>query len=102
MSFDTAGSFLFRVTEKYKLTKQANASMACRQVVKVFEEFFPEFKEHWKPIKLEEKVLHIQVLDASAGSALFLRTMEVMETLSKQNIKGIDNIQISRNVNKNL
>ncbi len=97
MTFEPAGNFLFAAAKKYNLESQALAGIICERVRTFFIQEFSEFSHGWEPIKFDSGELTIQVSDAAAGSALFLRTHEIMEQLEKQELPAkIDQILIAR------
>ena len=97
MAFEPAGNFLFAAARKYNLEPQALAGMICERVRKFIVQNFLEFSKSWEPIKFEAGALTIKVSDAAAGSALFLRTHEIMESLQKEDLPAkIEQILIAR------
>lgn len=97
MAFEPAGNFLFIAAKKYNLEPQALAGIVCVRVRKFFVQKFPEFSSVWKPIKFDSGELTIQVSDAASGSALFLRTHEIVEMLEQEEFPAkIDQILIKR------
>ncbi len=89
MSFEPAGNFLFIAAKKYNLESQAIAGIICECVRKFIVQEFSEFSQTWEPIKFDSGALTIQVSDAAAGSALFLRTYEIMELLALQELPAV-------------
>ena len=99
MTFEPAGNFLFAAARKYKLEPQARAGMICERVRKFIVQEFSEFSRGWEPVKFEAGALTIQVSDAAAGSALFLRTHEIMELLEQKDLPAkIEQILIVRSI----
>ncbi len=86
MAFEPAGNFLFMAAKKYNLEPQALAGIVCERVRNFFVQEFIEFSESWEPIKFEAGSLTVHVSDAAAGSALFLRTHEIMDLLKHQKL----------------
>ncbi len=97
MSFEPAGNFLFIAAKKYNLEPQAIAGIICESARKFIVQDFPEFSESWQPVKFDSGALTIQVSDAAAGSALFLRTHEIMTLLKEKKLpEGVEQILIVR------
>lgn len=98
MAFESAGNFLFAAAKKYKLDKQALAGLLCEKVRKIFIQEYPQFASAWEPVKFQHGKLSIKVTDASASSALFMRTFEVIEILREHNLPAnVNEILIVRN-----
>ncbi|MCF7812735.1 DUF721 domain-containing protein [Candidatus Gracilibacteria bacterium] len=97
MSFDKASDFLFSATQKYNLGRQAQASLVCQRVRRIFNERYSELAELWAPSKYDDGVLFIQVENSSASSELFLRTHEMMELFQQMDFpEPIHEIRIVR------
>jgi hypothetical protein len=97
MAFEPAGKFLFTAARKYNLEPQALAGIVCERVRNFFVQEFSEFSICWEPIKFDSGSLTIKVSDAAAGSALFLRTHEIMEQLAQHELPAkINQILIAR------
>lgn len=97
MAFEPAGNFLFIAAKKYNLEPQAVAGVVCERVRKFIVQEFAEFSQSWEPTKFDSGALTIQVSDAAAGSALFLRTHEMMTLLEEKELpETIEQILIVR------
>jgi len=98
MSFDAAGSLLTLATNKYNLTRQANAALTCTRVNNFFVQNYKNQAPQWKAEKFESGKLSIRVTNSAASSELFMRTHEILEGLKSQDLpEEVREIQIQKN-----
>ena len=102
MSFEKAGNFLLVAAQKYKLKDQVKASIIHERVKGVLKIHFTKFADLWVPQKFEGGVLSIAAKGATASSALFLRTHELLELLDELEMpEVVREIRIVRQEEKN-
>ena len=96
MSFEKAKDFLMIATKKYKLGKQAKASLVCERARKVIAENYTQFSDQWKPHKFENGVLFIEVSDSASSSELFMQTHHMLEKFLDSELSEVQEIRIIR------
>ncbi len=97
MTFEPIKDFLLIAAQKYGLHRQALGSLVCERVRNIFKDQYPDFATAWVPTKFENGNLFIEVTDSAAGSALFLRTMELGEIFENDDVlKEVQDVRIIR------
>lgn len=86
MSFERAGIFIFDAAKKYNLHKQAASGIVLETTRTIFRKKYPLYATIWCPKKFEAGKLTIETTNASASSALFMKTHEIIEAINKIDI----------------
>ncbi len=96
--FEPLNNYIFKATEKYKLTTQAKASMICQRSRNVIESDFPNFQKNWIPEKYEKNILTISCKTSSSASNLYIKSHVLIEKINQQELpEKIYEIKIMRN-----
>ena len=95
--FEPAKNFLSIATQKYKLGSQALGALVCTKFTQLVAQDYPDFVSHWEPQHFVKGVLSVKADKSAASSALFLRTHDILEKLSAENLpQAIIEIKIVR------
>ncbi len=86
MSFEPAGKFIFTAAKKYNLHKQAASGLLIQRVNRCIEELYPEYLNIWVPQKFKNGKLTIKTANASASSALFMKTHMLIKRINQEDL----------------
>jgi len=96
--FEPLGNFIFKATDKYKLSTQAKAALICEKARNVILQDFKKYKNTWKPLKYSKNILTIACTSSGASSNLYMQTHIFIEKINLQNIpEKVYEIKIVRN-----